>query len=206
MFSIDDESELLFEFPVFEDDGENPWVSMKGTESEFFDLDELHDRIIEIVETKDTDSMDVAEFIKIQAAENMKQRTKPRPKDVHIVLFYPDTDDEGVHTVEIPAGSHRHVILAFESAQECKNFSEVLRSQDFFDPTPEQMDLEALEEYCGVLGVKVQVVPEGTNLKPPKLNAKELNHNPEVSANRAKLERLYEKADETSEFTPGAWE
>jgi hypothetical protein len=35
-----------------------------------------------------------------------------------------------------------------------------LREQKFFDPTPQEMKLEFLENYCGEIGVEVQVVPE----------------------------------------------
>ena len=59
---------------------------------------------------------------------------KPKPKDVFIILFQPDTDDEGVHTVEFPKGSRNNVILAFESMKECEVFADILKSQEFFEP------------------------------------------------------------------------
>jgi hypothetical protein len=59
---------------------------------------------------------------------------RPKPSNVHIILFNPDTIDEGVHTVEYPIGSGSNAILAFESADECANFATMLKSQNFYDP------------------------------------------------------------------------
>ena len=72
-----------------------------------------------------------------------------KPEDVHIILFNPDTDREGVHTIEFPKDSGHNMILAFESRKECEQFSLSLREQKFFDPTPQEMKLEFLENYCG---------------------------------------------------------
>jgi|AntRauTorckE5430_2_1112549.scaffolds.fasta_scaffold01139_2 hypothetical protein len=82
------------------------------------------------------------------------------PEDVFIILFNPDTEREGVHTIEFPKGSGNNMILAFESKQECGQFSESLKEQDFFDPVTQEMKLEFLEDYCEQIGVDVQVVPE----------------------------------------------
>lgn len=122
------EDELLFEYQIFEEDD----VSESLMNSPDFDLDELHDRIREVVEADQP--LDVAEFIQMEAIQRMKNRTTPRPREVHIILFYPDTEDEGVHTVEFPPGSGNNVILGFESLDECRNFAEILKRQDFFDP------------------------------------------------------------------------
>lgn len=62
------------------------------------------------------------------------QKNVPRPIDVHIILFCPDTDNEGVHTIEFPKGSGNNVILAFESQTECNTFASALKEQNFFDP------------------------------------------------------------------------
>ena len=54
------------------------------------------------------------------------------------------------------------------------------------------MNLEALETYCKALEVKVQIVPEGTNLEPPESNVESLTHNPELRATKSSLDRLFE--------------
>ena len=60
--------------------------------------------------------------------ENMK------PDEVHIILFNPNTEREGVHTIEFPKDSGNNIILAFESRVECEQFSTKLKEQHFFDP------------------------------------------------------------------------
>jgi hypothetical protein len=57
-----------------------------------------------------------------------------KPEDVHIILFNPNTDEEGAHTIEYPKGSGNNILLAFESADECIEFAFILKHQQFFDP------------------------------------------------------------------------
>jgi hypothetical protein len=62
-----------------------------------------------------------------------------KPTKAHIVLFNPGTDREGVHTIEFPKGSGNNLILAFESRIECEQFSDLLKDQNFFDPSVSTM-------------------------------------------------------------------
>ena len=57
-----------------------------------------------------------------------------KPDEVHIILFNPNTEREGVHTIEFPKDSGNNIILAFECRVECEQFSMKLRDQHFFDP------------------------------------------------------------------------
>ena len=57
-----------------------------------------------------------------------------KPEEVHIILFNPNTNKEGVHTIEFPKDSGNNIILAFESQVECEQFSMNLKEQHFFDP------------------------------------------------------------------------
>mmetsp|Transcript_22116 Transcript_22116/g.41214 ORF Transcript_22116/g.41214 Transcript_22116/m.41214 type:complete len:227 (-) Transcript_22116:262-942(-) len=90
---------------------------------------------------------------------------RPKPSDVYVILFNPNTEEEGVHTVEYPRGSGNDVILAFESQLECEQFSSRLKDQNFFDPFTQEVKLDFLEKYCKSLGVLVQVVPEGLDIR-----------------------------------------
>ena len=94
-----------------------------GSEEDKFDMEELNQRI------EDASN----QYEKLFLTKEWERR--PKPADVHIVLFKPDTDDEGVHTIEYPKGSGRNVILAFESAKECATFVSILKLQRFFDPS-----------------------------------------------------------------------
>lgn len=126
---------------------------------------------------------------------------RPKPRDVYIILFEPDTDDEGVHTIEFPKGSGNHVILAFESLSQCELFADTLRNQQFFDPEPTEILLRDLEEYCDPLGVQVQVVPKGTSLVPPSDAAETLDHNPYLNQQRDELENIFDLTYEPEEGT-----
>jgi hypothetical protein len=57
------------------------------------------------------------------------------PETVHCIFFQPGTAEQGMHTVEHPAGSGSNVVLAFESKQACDKFASRLRDLQFFDPT-----------------------------------------------------------------------
>jgi len=57
-------------------------------------------------------------------------------------------------------------------------------------PQPQKMKLEFLEDYCTTLGVSVQLIPNGMNIRPPKDNAESLA-NPEWKENIATLESVY---------------
>lgn len=139
-----------------------------------------------------------------------------KPEDVHIILFNPDTDREGVHTIEFPKESGNNMILAFESKLECEEFSASLKKQQFFDPTPQETKLEALENYCAQIGVEVQVVPEGMNLTPPKESVLNLGLNPDLEKEMKMLDYLFhisssgkdgdgfDDFDDEDEY--GAWE
>jgi len=117
---------------------------------------------------------------------------KPKPKDVFIILFQPDTDDEGVHTVEFPKGSSNNVILAFESMEECEVFADILKNQEFFEPQPTNIALQELESFCDPIGVEIQVVPKGTYLVPPSDTVDTLDHNPYLNQARENLENLFD--------------
>jgi hypothetical protein len=139
-----------------------------------------------------------------------------KPEDVHIILFNPDTDREGVHTIEFPKDSGNNMILAFESRAECEQFSASLKQQKFFDPTPQEMKLEFLENYCEQIGVEIQVVPEGMKLKPPTENVLNLGVNPNLEEEMKMLDYLFEISEsiddaeddpiDEGDESEGAWE
>jgi len=112
-----------------------------------------------------------------------------KPDDVHIILFNPNTDREGVHTIEFQGNN---MILAFESRFECDQFSACLKKQHFFDPTPQEIKLASLEDYCEQIGVKVQIVPKGLKLVPPKKNVLNLDLNPNLEEEMKALDYLFQ--------------
>jgi len=65
----------------------------------------------------------------------VKKEPAVRPEQVHVILFNPHTEEEGMHTIEYPKGSGTNVILAFEDSNDCNVFSEHLKAQQFPDPS-----------------------------------------------------------------------
>jgi hypothetical protein len=84
--------------------------------------------------------------------------------------------------------------------------------------SPQQLDLESLEDYCLQLGVDVQVVPKGIKIKPPKENVLNLGLNPNLIEEMNMLDYLFRissdddigihegKDERMSDGGDGAWE
>lgn len=92
-----------------------------GNDDKDMDMDKLNERI-------NTDP-----YSRLFATREWELRAKP--KDVFVIVFKQDTEDEGVHSIEYPLGSGKNSVLGFESAQECILFAKVLKEMEFFDPT-----------------------------------------------------------------------
>ena len=191
--------DIFFEYPVFEGDEDDSWYIGEESPSDGFNLDELHDRISGVMEGPESlnnnESMDLIQFVLMDEENNSKKsRRNLRPQDVYIILFNLNTEDEGVHTIQVPADSGRNFILAFECRTDCENFASKLQGQEFQDPSSDVMNLEALEEYCATseTEIYVKLVSRGTNLEPPKVNVEELDYNPEVSRQKAALEVMFQ--------------
>lgn len=160
---------------------------------------------------------------------NLNVKTRP-PYQVHVILFNPHSDDEGMHTIEYPKGSGNNVILAFEDQNDCNLFSEHLKAQQFHDPTvrccrivdllfvihsvltlshshilaqPQKLKLKTLQAYCESLGVFVQVVPKGTKLIPPSQNVQHFGHDPNLQAEKRALGYVFEMSSDAVEHDAG---
>lgn len=156
----------------------------EGLNDDTFDMDELTQRIAQQANTP----KELPLFSEESATEN--------PEEVHIILFNPDSEQEGVHTVEFPKGSGNNVILAFESRSDCERFAGILKAQHFFDPSPQETNFDQLVSYCASIGVFVQVVPEGLEIVPPTDTVDNLGLNPNLRQEQAMLDQLF-AVDET---------
>lgn len=111
----------------------NPVSRLNVAGEEYFDMHELRQRI-----NKET-SMPYTDLFKTTEWDH-----RAKPAEVNIIFFKPDTDEEGVHTIEYPKGSGNNVILAFESMGECGRFATMLKKQNFYDPSVSQVLCVAL--------------------------------------------------------------
>jgi hypothetical protein len=77
---------------------------------------------------------------------------------VHVLLFDPGTDQEGIHSLEI---NGRTVVLLFEARDDAERYAGLLEAQDFPVPTVEALDREEMEAFCRQSGYEARFVPVG---------------------------------------------
>lgn len=154
------------------------WQNKKSKDS--FDMKELRQRINEVTNP-------------YQELFSVDWSSQERPEHVYIILFNPDTEQQGLHSIEFPKGSGSNFVLAFESKQACVKFAATLEAQNFDHPSPKRYELESLEELCDMLGVFMQVVPTGTEILPPTQNVQFLGkHNPKLKDEKYHLDYIFD--------------
>ncbi|MEB3243991.1 MAG: DUF3110 domain-containing protein [Cyanobacteriota bacterium] len=77
---------------------------------------------------------------------------------VHVLLFDPGSDAEGIHSIEL-AG--RTVVLLFEDADDAERYAGLLEAQDFPMPSVERLNREDVELFCAQAGYEARFVPAG---------------------------------------------
>ncbi len=82
----------------------------------------------------------------------------PPPKPVHVLLFDPGSDQEGIHSLELGG---RTVVLLFEDPDDAERYAGLLEAQDFPVPSVEALDREELESFCEQAGYEARFVPAG---------------------------------------------
>lgn len=132
--------------------------------------------------------------------QSPQQLPSSKPDKVHVVIFQSGTMNQGAHTIEYPQGSGNNVVLAFESYHACLHFAESLADQHHFvDPEPLEFDTDKLEAYFDRLGVAVQVIPRGMEVKPPTKNVPQFGHNPTLRDTKKHLEYLFDMMTTTDD-------
>jgi hypothetical protein len=77
---------------------------------------------------------------------------------VHVLLFDPGSDQEGIHSLEL---NGRTVVLLFEDRDDAERYAGLLEAQDFPVPTVERLDREEMELFCSQAGYEARFVPSG---------------------------------------------
>jgi hypothetical protein len=77
---------------------------------------------------------------------------------VHVLLFDPGSDQEGIHSLELGG---RTVVLLFEDPDDAERYAGLLEAQDFPVPSVEALDREELERFCAQAGYEARFVPAG---------------------------------------------
>lgn len=80
------------------------------------------------------------------------------PVQVHVLLFDPGSDQEGIHSIELGG---RTVVLLFEDADDAERYAGLLEAQDFPVPSVEALDRREIEIFCQEAGYEARFVPAG---------------------------------------------
>lgn len=176
------------------------WAKKNKKKNDSFDMKELKQRINEVTNP----------YHELFAADwNLQER----PEHVYVILFKPDTDEQGMHTIEYPKGSGSNFVLAFQSKEACKKFAATLEAQNFEHPSPKVYELESLESFCDMLGVFTALIPEGVEILPPTQNVESMGkHNPHLKDEKHHLDYIFDmfemEVDELGllDAEPGSWE
>jgi hypothetical protein len=121
------------------------WASKKKSSRDSFDSDEqrldAETNPYAYLFPQDT-------FSSASSSSSQYENDNTRPETVHCIFFQPGTAEQGMHTVEQPAGSGNNMVLAFESKEACDNFASRLRDLQFFDIDPTVRCIVASSYVC----------------------------------------------------------
>ena len=122
---------------------------------------------------------------------------------VHVLLYEPGTDNEGLHTLEL---SGKTVVLMFENKDDAERYCVLLEAQDFPCPSIENIDSEEIEIFCDKAGYeyklvkkdfipnteeeRLYLVPPQQNMDVSTWNEKEDNSNNEQNISDNQLEQI----------------
>jgi len=77
---------------------------------------------------------------------------------VHVLLFDPGSDQEGIHSIEVKGQT---VVLLFEAADDAERYAGLLEAQDFPVPCVETLERGEVELFCEQAGYEARFVPAG---------------------------------------------
>ena len=132
------------------------------------------------------------------------------PLRVHVLLFDPGSDQEGIHSIEL-AG--RTVVLLFEDPDDAQRYAGLLEAQDFPVPVVEQLEREEIELFCSQAGYEARFVPAGflpnndeerMLIAPPQANMDVSTWKEQAAAADATAGQDQKPADPQSSLDPAA--
>ena len=64
---------------------------------------------------------------------------------IFVLLYNPNTDNEGIHSIELKG---RTIVLMFEQKEDAERYVGLLEAQDFPAPSVEMVNLEEIKDFC----------------------------------------------------------
>jgi len=77
---------------------------------------------------------------------------------IFVLLYNPNTDNEGIHSIELKG---RTIVLMFEEKDDAERYVGLLEAQDFPTPSVEMVDLEEIKDFCNRCDYETRVVTKG---------------------------------------------
>ena len=74
---------------------------------------------------------------------------------VFVLLYNPNTDNEGIHSIELKG---RTIVLMFEEKEDAERYVGLLEAQDFPTPSIETVNLEEIKEFCNRCDYETRMV------------------------------------------------
>ena len=121
---------------------------------------------------------------------------------IFVLLYNPNTENEGIHSIELKG---KTIVLMFEEKDDAERYVGLLEAQDFPVPSVEMMNLDEIKEFCNRCDYETRIVtkdfvPKSLEdrllLTPPEKNLEvdkwedSKNYQDNLDAIRQNLEKL----------------
>ena len=74
---------------------------------------------------------------------------------IFVLLYNPNTDNEGIHSIEIKG---RTIVLMFEDKEDAERYVGLLEAQDFPPPSVEMVNLDEIKDFCTRCDYETRIV------------------------------------------------
>ena len=85
----------------------------------------------------------------------LKPNFKKLIMKIFVLLYNPNTDNEGIHSIEIKG---RTIVLMFEEKDDAERYVGLLEAQDFPTPSIELLNLEEIKDFCNRCDYETRIV------------------------------------------------
>ena len=132
----------------------------------------------------------------------LKPNSKKLLMKIFVLLYNPNTDNEGIHSIELKG---RTIVLMFEDKEDAERYVGLLEAQDFPAPSVESVNFDEIKDFCSRCDYETRLVtkdfvpktledrllltPPQKNLEVEKWEDKN-NNNANLDVIRENLEKL----------------
>ena len=74
---------------------------------------------------------------------------------VFVLLYNPNSDNEGIHSIELKG---RTIVLVFEEKDDAERYVGLLEAQDFPVPSVEKVNLDEIKDFCDRCDYETRIV------------------------------------------------